>query len=183
MWRGAVCVYNLSWGSRVLPMDGSGASGHTGLLTMEIWRASRSRCKGGGAHTDTQCSRVCSWRRALPVGEVSLLPAPTRQHEPLLSVAGIQPIRWVRHAAAGRSGAPGRTRSLLCGRGRCQAAWRSFMPGLRPPPHQVAAVGVLGRREDWGEGQVRPLLLMAHCEGCGLSAAKLSPSPLCLWAS
>lgn len=60
-------------------MDGSGASGHTGLLTMEIQprRASRSRCKGSGAHTDTQCSRACSWRRALPVGEVGLLPAPT----------------------------------------------------------------------------------------------------------
>lgn len=166
-------------------MAGSGASGHTGLLAMESWHASRSRCKGGGAHTDThtQCSRVCSWLRALPVGEVRLLPAPTRQHEPLLSVAGIQPIRWVRHATAGPSGAPGRTRSLLCSGGRCQAAGRSFMPGLWPPPHHVAVVGVLGRREDGGEGRAGQAST-PHGSLLGLWAVSThtQPRPLCLWA-
>ena len=95
-------------------------------------------------------AKACSQPLALPVGEVRLLPAPARQHKPLLSVAGAWPVRRVRHAAAGRSGAGGRLRGLLGSRGRCRAAGRSFTPGLRPPPHWVAAVGILCRREDAG---------------------------------
>lgn len=87
-------------------------------------------------------------RWPLPVGEVRLLPAPARQHEPLLSVAGTQRIWGVRHTTAGRSGAASRPGGLLGVRGRCQAAGRSFMPGLRPPPRGVAVVGILGRKED-----------------------------------
>lgn len=86
----------------------------------------------------------------LPVGEVCLLPASSRQHKALLSITGIQPIWWVRHTTARRSGAIGRWEGLLSGQGRCQATRQSCMLNLRPSSHRVVVVvvGILGKKED-----------------------------------
>lgn len=54
------------------------------------------------------------------------------------------------------------------------------MPGLWPPPRQVVVVGDLAGERGGGPGQVRPLLLTTHCEGCGPGSTILSPRPLSL---
>lgn len=56
------------------------------------------------------------------------------------------------------------------------------MPGLWPPPHQVAAVGVLGRRED-GEAWLGLQFSWPLLEVWPVSTPILSPSPLSHWAS
>lgn len=100
-----------------------------------------------GSHMDIQSCSGGLW--PLPVGEVCLLPASSRQHKALLSITGTGPIWWVRHATSRRSGAIGRREGLLGGQGRCQATRQSCMLNLWPSSHRVVVVvGILGKKED-----------------------------------
>lgn len=135
--------------------------GHRDLPSPQLQRVSDSRWR----------SKASSWPLALPVGEVRLLPAPARQHEPLLSVAGTRPIGQVRHAAAGRSGAASKREGLLGGQGGGVTVGRGVGPGLWPSAHGVAAGGILSGRE-------------ARVSGVGVSAASLQRRPsgsMALW--
>ena len=134
------------WGFGVLS-SGHGSRGtlqpvdHRDLPSPQLQHVSDSRWR----------SKASLWPPALPVGEVRLLPAPARQHEPLLSVVGTRPIGRVGHAAARRSGAASKREGLLGGQGGGVAVGRGIGPGLWPSAHGVAAGGVLSGREAPGQ--------------------------------